>query len=118
MVIYPSIKINIKVPYEEHMALYLITLDKKNFYPTTVLLSEKIKESSLASLDLITTSILKDSSVIKQTTIEKSCILDLPGPKGEITCNYDTAITYYKLSERQIFYPYKRIVNWEIKKDK
>jgi hypothetical protein len=111
LVIYPLEK----VVFEEHFALYLITFDSKNSYPSTVLLAEKIKGGGLSSIDLLTTSIIKDSKIIEQTTIEHSCILDLPGPKGELTCNYDTATTYYKMTDRGIFYPYKRKVNWEIK---
>jgi hypothetical protein len=103
---------------EEHFALYLIILDSKDLYPSTILLAEKLKGGGLSSLDMITKSILLDSTIIEQTTIEQSCILDLPGPKGEITCNYDTAKTYYKMTDRNAFYPYKRIVSWEIKQNK
>jgi|WetSurMetagenome_2_1015567.scaffolds.fasta_scaffold347308_1 hypothetical protein len=111
MVIYPVEK----VVREEHLALYLITLVSKDSYPSTVLLAEKIKGGGLVSIDLITSSTINDSNIIEQTTIERSCILDLPGPNGELTCNYDTAITYYKMTDRCIFYPYKRKVTWEIK---
>ena len=111
LVVYPLAKPII----EEHFALYLITLNSKDSYPSTVLLTEKVKGGGLSSIDLLTTSIIKDSKIIEQTTIENSCILDLPGPKGELTCNYDTTITYYKMTDRCIFYPYRRKVSWEIK---
>jgi hypothetical protein len=114
LVVYPSESIQI----EGHIALYMITLDKKDFSPSTVLLAEKIKGGGLSSIDLTTTSVLKDSSIIEQRTIEQSCILDLPGPNGEITCNYDTTTTYYKMTDRHVFYPFKRIVSWEIRNNK
>jgi len=100
----------------ERIALYLIKPGFKSDYPPTVLLAEKIKGGGLASIDLITKSVMIDSSIIEQTTIMKSCILDLPGPHGEITCSYDTTITYYKITDR-FFDPYKRKIIWETKQE-
>jgi hypothetical protein len=111
LVVFPSENIMMK----EHFALYLILLDNYNSYTSTILLAEKIKSWGLSSFDLLTTSILKDTSIIEQMTIGKSCISDLPGPNGEITCSYDTSVTYYKIIDRHTFDPFKRIVNWEIK---
>jgi hypothetical protein len=113
LVVFPSENIMMV----EHFALFLILLDKYNPYNSTILLAEKIKSWGLSSFDLITTSILKDTSSIEQTKIGKSCISDLPGPNGEITCSYDTTVTYYKILDRHIFDPFKRVVNWEIKSE-
>ena len=95
----------------EHIALYLIKTDVKSNYLSTVLLAEKIKAEGLASIDLITKSILIDSTIIEQTTVSKSSITDLPGPNGEITSFYDTTITYYKL-KNGYFDRYRRKVIW------
>ncbi len=97
----------------EHMALYLIILDNNNPFPhlSTILLAEKIKGGGLSSIDLVTRSILNDST-IEQITIEKSCILDLPKPDGDFPCVYDTTITYYKITDSHIFDPFKRIIKW------
>ena len=95
----------------EHIALYLIKTDVKSNYLSTVLLAEKIKSKGLASIDLITKSILIDSTIIEQTTVSKSSITDLPRPNGEITLFYDTTITYYKL-KNGYFDRYRRKVIW------
>jgi len=100
----------------ERIALYLIKPGLKGGYPPTVLLAEKVKGGGLASIDLLTRSVIIDTSYIEQTTIMKSCILDLPGPNGEISCNYDTTITYYKITDR-VFDPYKRKIIWETKQE-
>lgn len=113
LIVYPQENISIT----QHISLYLIEFDKDSKYYHTLLLAEKIKGGGFSSINLKTNSMLKDS-ILVQTTINESCILDLPGPHGELACTYDTTITYYKLNERLHFDPYKRISNWQIGESK
>jgi hypothetical protein len=100
----------------ERIALYLIKPGFKGNYPPSVLLAEKIKGGGSTSIDLLTKSVMIDSSIIEQTTITKSCILDLLDADGTISCCYDTTTTYFKISDR-FFDPYKRKIIWEAKRE-
>jgi hypothetical protein len=101
----------------EHYALYLIKTDVKSNYPSTILLAEKMKSQGLAAIYQVTKSVLtKSSSAVKQTTISKYSITDLPGPKGKITSFYDTTVTYYELKQNY-FDRYRRTIVWEAKQE-
>jgi len=99
----------------EHYALYLIKTDIKGNYPSTIMLAEKMKSQGLAAMYQVTKSVFnKSTSKVKQTTISKYSITDLPGPQGEITSFYDTTITYYEL-KKNYFDRYRRTIVWEAK---
>jgi hypothetical protein len=97
---------------EEFACVYLIIPTPEIKYPKTLLLIQKMKSFSLASINSQTTSVLLNKTTFIQKTIDESCASDLPGPKDELSCMTDTTINYFYAKDVSL--PFRRTFHWSM----